>query len=154
MWSKPEEGDYLIYDGGYVILRDKDGYIKDMWEATSGVPGSGPEDQGKKDYGPIPEGEYTFSPQEVQHFDWYNPADWYRFKFRGDWGDNRVPLDPTPMTEIEQNRNDINRYGFFFHGGNFPGSAGCIDLGDNEEDFFNTIQQYDHPLELKVIYVP
>lgn len=39
---------------------------------------------------------------------------------RGDWGDWRVPLMPLFKTD---------RTGFFIHGGAFPGSGGCVDVG-------------------------
>lgn len=146
----PEEGDYLEFDGNNVRLCDKDGFMKKSWEATSGVPGSGPEDHGKPDYGPITEGTYKANPQEIQYFDWYNPYDWKRFW--GDWGKSRSPLIATPETKEEQLGQGIDRGGFFFHGGEEPGTIGCIDLGTEEEDFFNTLEQYDRPLSLEACY--
>ncbi len=63
-----------------------------------------------------------------------------------------MELEATPETKMEQMEKGIERWGFFFHGGKKPGSRGCIDLGANEEDFFNTLEQYDWELELKVGY--
>ena len=40
-----------------------------------------------------------------------------------DWGSFRVPIHPESGTNI------FGRSGFFLHGGNLPGSAGCIDVG-------------------------
>lgn len=44
----------------------------------------------------------------------------------GDWGDYRVPLHPN------DGANTFGRDGFFMHGGDDPGSAGCIDVGPND----------------------
>ncbi len=148
---KPEPGDYLEYDGHTVKLCSEKGFIKKSWEATSGVPGSTPKDQGIEDYGPIPVGEYDFDPEEIDHFDWYNPVDWVNFG-TGDWGNNRVLLTATPESKAEQVSKNIKRYGFFFHGGKILGTRGCIDLGQEEEDFFNTIRQYKGKLTLGVDY--
>lgn len=51
--------------------------------------------------------------------------------------------------------NTTSRKGFTIHGGGEPGSAGCIDLLDNDDDFFNFIEQYRDTLNeipLKVDY--
>ncbi|MFI3268529.1 MAG: hypothetical protein R3Y51_07440 [Rikenellaceae bacterium] len=37
--------------------------------------------------------------------------------------------------------NDTKRSGFTIHGGCEPGSAGCIDLLDNDDDFFDFIDK-------------
>ena len=42
---------------------------------------------------------------------------------RGDWGDWRVPVKPSPGIDTK------GRGGFFLHGGRISGSAGCIDFG-------------------------
>ena len=45
-----------------------------------------------------------------------------------DWGSHLVRLTPTGGT------NTYGRDGFYLHGGRFPGSAGCIDVGQNMSD--------------------
>jgi hypothetical protein len=151
VWYWAEKGDYLEFDGHNVRLCDKDGFMKKSWEATSGVPGSGPEDQDIKNHGPIPEGKYIVDPKQIDYFDWYNPFDWWNFG-TGDWGKSRVFIPATPETRAERLNKGIRRGEFFFHGGKKPGTIGCIDLGADEEDFFNTLEQYDRELELEVDY--
>ena len=74
-----------------------------------------------RDRGPIPRGEYTLDTNQLT-----NPGrvgDVIRNYTQGDWGDWRVPLIPDPKTKT------YGRSGFFLHGGRYPGSAGCIDVG-------------------------
>lgn len=87
--------------------------------ATSGVPNCQC-DATARNRGPIPSGNYTLFTNDLT-----NPGrigDILR-NFRGDWGDWRAPLTPSPGTQT------FGRSGFFLHGGMFPGSAGCIDVG-------------------------
>jgi len=77
--------------------------------------------EGSPSQGPIPRGNYTLKPSEID-----DPPPWYdylRNKFLGDWGDWRTPLHPSPGNRMG------GRDGFFMHGGANPGSAGCIDIG-------------------------
>lgn len=70
--------------------------------------------------GPIPTGRYFIRPQELD-----DP--WFLYDIArsalGDWGDFRVRLHP-PVGTVPYGRD-----GFFLHGGQFPGSRGCIDIG-------------------------
>lgn len=77
------------------------------------------EDQ--KNTGPPPEGQYEFNTADVQTND-FATAIARLVSGLGDWGSFRVPLTPYPGTAD-------GRGGFFLHGGSFPGSAGCIDVG-------------------------
>jgi RHS repeat-associated protein len=70
--------------------------------------------------GPIPPGQYTIDPSQLS--DPGRLGDILR-NLRGDWGDWRIPLVPYAGTET------YGRSNFFLHGGQFPGSAGCIDVG-------------------------
>jgi len=73
--------------------------------------------------GPIPPGDY-----EANTGDLSDPGavgDWLRNRL-GDWGDWRVPLTPADGTDTQ------GRDGFFLHGGEDPGSAGCVDVGGGE----------------------
>ena len=46
------------------------------------------------------------------------------FMSRSSWGNYRIIIHPYPTTET------FGRGGMFLHGGDTPGSAGCIDLWD------------------------
>jgi hypothetical protein len=75
--------------------------------ASSGRPNCGC-DETSKNKGPIPKGHYTLNNKQLS-----NPSalgDIVR-NLRGDWGDWRVPLTPSPGT------NTHGRSGFFLHGG-------------------------------------
>ncbi|WP_162629258.1 DUF2778 domain-containing protein [Moritella yayanosii] len=52
---------------------------------------------------------------------------------QGDWGDWRIRLYP------EKNTKTFGRDGFFIHGGDINGSAGCIDIGGGR---INEISKY------------
>ena len=70
--------------------------------------------------GPIPLGNYTANIDDIS-----DPSligDIAR-NARGDWGDWRVPVKPSPGIDTK------GRGGFFLHGGRISGSAGCIDFG-------------------------
>jgi len=78
--------------------------------------------------GPIPEGEYWIQPAEIQE------NAWYRFKnSRAAWGSFWITIHPYPET------NTYSRGGFFIHGGDAPGSAGCIDLSVHMTKFVETL---------------
>jgi RHS repeat-associated protein len=98
---------------------EMDGQSPYTMPASSGRPNCGC-DASAKDKGPIPSGSYTLHTDQLS-----NPGrigDILR-NMRGDWGDWRVPLTPDAGT------NTFGRSGFFLHGGFYPGSAGCIDVG-------------------------
>jgi len=101
--------------------------------ATSGLGKAmnNPEMESEKNIGPIPRGEYEIHSEDVS-----NPGrfkDWIRnikmpkflswIRFSGDWGDWRVRIIPREGT------NTFGRKDFFLHGGEEPGSRGCIDIG-------------------------
>jgi hypothetical protein len=90
--------------------------------ATSGRGGSmnKPECECKKDTGPIPRGNYMAFIWDLSNAGFF--GDLLR-NLRGDWGDWRVPLTPIGGTNTQ------GRSGFFLHGGSYPGSAGCVDVG-------------------------
>ncbi|WP_417501168.1 tlde1 domain-containing protein [Marinobacter sp.] len=74
----------------------------------------------KKNEGPIPIGTYYIVPPELS--DPNLLGDLAR-RTQGDWGDWRVRLHPDNRTAT------FGRDGFFIHGGDTSGSAGCIDIG-------------------------
>lgn len=87
--------------------------------ATSGRPGCGC-DERSRNQGPIPAGRYRLFASDVSNPSFFGDIS---RRMRGDWGDWRVRLYPESNTET------YGRSGFFLHGGDQPGSAGCIDIG-------------------------
>lgn len=77
-------------------------------------------DPSSRDNGPIPSGKYYIDTNEISK---PNAGVTLLRNLRGDWGSWRVPLHPYAGTVT------YGRSGFFLHGGQFPGSAGCIDIG-------------------------
>ncbi len=114
----------MVYNGQKMFVFNQDGEI--MWEgyasSGSGEHMNNPNSQNIKDYGPIPEGEYTFNGNE-----WNSQSPvrqlYNLFVGNGDWGDFNVKLNPITYNGSRNN--------FYLHGGKYPGSAGCIDLLDN-----------------------
>lgn len=107
-----------------------------------------PQRQTQKDEGPIPEGTYTVNPKEIQHPNLIDEtigmagalAKKKLGRFPGGttpWGNCRIPI-----TKTEEQAKKTERDGFTIHGGSRRGSAGCIDLTDNDEKFCNFIEKY------------
>jgi RHS repeat-associated protein len=111
----------ILYDGCETVFYDDDGNVVMRCPATSGRPGTTAGDQASPYRGPIPEGTYILRPTECSGGPIRSIP---RRLFFGDWGTYRVPLHPADDTDTK------GRDGFFMHGGEDPGSAGCIDLGD------------------------
>ncbi|MBP3513093.1 MAG: DUF2778 domain-containing protein [Elusimicrobiaceae bacterium] len=98
--------------------------------------------------GPIPEGTYTINPQAVQRpslmdtligIAGKNPIKNFG-KYPGStaaWGQCRIPITPTPEQERKTNRS-----GFTIHGGWKRGSAGCIDITQNDRKFCDFIEKF------------
>lgn len=87
-----------------------------------------------KNKGPTPPGVYYVDPEEVSevHFISYlkrNLVDW------ADWGHGRAPIHPAKDTEV------FGRDNFFIHGGVDEGSAGCLDIGGNDIEFFRNLKK-------------
>ena len=81
------------------------------------------ERQKQKGVGPIPQGDYWISPEDL----WENA--WYKSGSTSGWGNYRITLRVYPGTETH------GRGGFFIHGGSVAGSAGCIDLTSKMDQF-------------------
>lgn len=79
-----------------------------------------------KSEGPIPEGEYYIDINRISEV----PA--YRLDRQYGWGEKNVPIELN-------NQETYGRYGFYIHGGWSAGSAGCIDLWDKNELFFEKL---------------
>jgi len=55
------------------------------------------------------------------------------------WGNYRITIHPYPSTKVG------DRGGFFIHGGSRPGSAGCIDLTTNMDQFVADLKEAVSP---------
>ncbi len=118
----------LIFDRENGILRvlTKGGLFGFAIPATSGKGGcmNNPECEGKKDVGPLPRGDYLIDLNAEGHgLSDPSPVWDVLRRARGDWGDWRAPLIP------QSNTKKYGRNNFFLHGGDSPGSRGCIDVG-------------------------
>lgn len=57
------------------------------------------------------------------------------------WGFERVWIKPEKVTVYNPITNEyVTRSGFSIHGGLVPGSAGCIDLSGNAQEFFKNLK--------------
>ena len=132
--TKP--GYYAVFDGKkFTLYVDNKPVIS--WDAVSGQPGyQNPEYQNRESTGPIPEGIYVARQEELQHI---TPMGFIAGLIPGkhgewpgstiSWGDSRVWLEPSKET------NTYDRDKFSIHGGWFSGSAGCIDLTSQIDNF-------------------
>jgi RHS repeat-associated protein len=156
--------DRLVFDGKQLCRMSDD--LKECnkcWDAVSGkdLDGNGKfddfseDDQKQQNRGPIPEGEYELPSSKVKDpskdGNW-NTDDWNDYEkndgdgFKpwktnvsprgtGPWGDRFARLKPGKAT------NTHGRSNFNIHGGDEPGSAGCIDIGCNDKDFFDDVRK-------------
>ncbi len=141
-------GQYAKFDGKTLAVYDEGEKIVDF-EAVSGKPGyQSSQYQNKKDTGPIPEGTYVARKKDFQNRDDYGPIKRYTSWPGGEhgWGKHRVWLEPSKET------NTYGRGGFSIHGGEEPGSAGCIDLTSEMPGFANWFKKNGKDLIIKVQY--
>ena len=144
-------GQYAVFDGKKFTLYENDKPII-SWNAVSGKDGyRSPEYQNLKDTGPIPEGTYVARQSELQHITPYgiiagvaNAGTWPGSLYS--WGSSRVKLESSQQT------NTYGRGGFYIHGGWVPGSAGCIDLTSNMDNFVALFDYIGNDLIIKVEY--
>jgi hypothetical protein len=136
-----------IKDAGGVIQREENGMPK--------FPEPNVDQQKKKDVGPIPEGIWKVpckqekrSPGKKGYWkrtDWNNYED-NRRRFQtevnkrasGPWGEWFVRCEPGQGCET-YGRSHFNIHGGRFEDGGEWGSAGCIDLMCQDDDFFNDL---------------
>ncbi len=140
--ASAQQGYHVLgFDGQNVTLRDREGKVLGVYPATSGR--DGVTDPRHQDYGPIPEGEYSLDPKEISEV---RGSRYMWRRLRGDWGNFRVPAQPVPGTET------FGRSGFFVHGGDTPGSKGCVDVGDQDAVLFPKLRKLEGPIRLRVQY--
>ncbi len=112
---------------------------RNTYKFTSGRIGE--KDQTKKDKGPIPEGEYEFDPKEASEV---SGIKYLLRRMKGDWEHGRVPLHPANKTQT------YGRNGFYIHGGDIEGSAGCLDIGNHDKDFFKNVKKTKNKVKVVV----
>jgi hypothetical protein len=144
----------LRFDGKSLSLNEN-GKPLQTWPAISGDPKfQEPKHQARKDKGPIPQGRYRMKVDEIQDLGLLDEAigtiaspifkavadkklgGWHGG--RSAWGRHRAWLTPAPGTRAQ------GRDGFSIHGGWFPGSAGCIDLTSEIDDFTEVMRALPH----------
>ena len=142
---------YLKFDGRYLKLYDGEEVVGE-WPAVSGKEnfGSG-RDQNKRNYGPIPEGTYDIKQSRYQSMSEWDR--WWPGRWPGgtrSWGTERVWADPTKATT--ESGLTFGRRDMAIHGGEIPGSAGCIDLTQQMADFARKFRSLGIDLRLYVDY--
>ena len=148
---KPRGVYWLVFDGYYLKLH-RFQRVTQAWHARSGSSGTKgvfdytPARQTVKGGGPIPGGEYWIQAEELAA----SPSSvefWRSTWNEAAWGTQRITIHPRPATVTP------GRSGFFIHGGDAWGSAGCIDLTYGMASFAKAIQPLtDCHIPLKVDY--
>lgn len=146
----------LLFDGATLVWRSAsaDRIDRTAWSAVSGRPGyQTKEHQNLVDKGPLPEGCWHVKQSRYQKMQ-RTALEVLKNEFGGgkwpggasSWGHHRVWLEPATGT------NTLGRSGFSIHGGDTPGSAGCIDLTGNMPDFVRIFRAHGQDVELSVVY--
>ena len=139
---------YTLFNGASLSVYEDDKKIAE-WPAVSGQPEyQNPQYQNKKEVGPIPAGVYVARKKDLQNRDDYGPIKKYTSWPGGErgWGKHRVWLEPSKETDT------FGRGGFSIHGGDVPGSAGCIDLTSGMPRFAEWFKNNGKDLIIKVEY--
>lgn len=139
---------YALFNGTLLSVYEDDKKIAE-WPAVSGQPEyQNPQYQNKKEVGPIPAGVYVARKKDLQNRDDYGPIKKYTSWPGGErgWGKHRVWLEPSKETDT------FGRGGFSIHGGDVPGSAGCIDLTSGMLGFAEWFKNNGKDLIIKVEY--
>lgn len=145
---------YAKFDGKTLTIY-QNGKVIASWNAVSGKPGYQSQGyQNVKYKGTIPAGTYIARQSELQFYKDISWGDRQRSvigfgTWRGgtdSWGNSRVWLEPSKET------NTYGRSGFSIHGGIEPGSAGCIDLTSQMDDFTKWFENNGHDLIINVEY--
>jgi hypothetical protein len=151
-------GDYRMYfDGRRLELYGPDGSLVDVFNGVSGAEGHQTGAfQALANLGPLTEGTWTLG--QLQHSSnldafvglagkFVPPGKWGSWPGGTPaWGEHRVWLEPASGT------NTFGRWGFSIHGGWFPGSAGCIDLGSDMRRFVDSVVRIKADATLFVKY--
>ncbi|MDQ3959195.1 MAG: DUF2778 domain-containing protein [Pseudomonadota bacterium] len=149
-------GTFLWFDGVDVMVVDVESEtILRSWPAFSGHPlatasrdPSNQTGQHAPSVGPIPEGLYKIATDEsTSRATAESTWDWIKWTIKSPaWGFIATPILPVGDTDT------LGRAGIHLHGGAQPGSAGCLDLLDKNEEFHAFLANYgsrDLLLELR-----
>jgi Ca2+-binding RTX toxin-like protein len=146
---------FLFFDGYRLYAHDASGTILRSWQAYSGtVDFNHPRYQPMANAGPTPEGVYVIDYSIGQNWDDLS-AYQKSLAMAGmgtwpggtaSWGNHRIQLGFLPGDT------HYGRSGFFIHGGDAPGSIGCIDLVGGMDDFYQWMSQQSGPVSLRVDY--
>ena len=153
----------LLFNGDKITLftqsENEDGELtlsSSSYDAVSGRPlGDGSFSysdlrQAQKSEGPIPEGDYTVNPSEIQNFSDLSFAQKAaalvgRGQWPGgkrSWGENRAWINPSSVEVTDPETGEtVIRTDMSIHGGSIPGSAGCIDCHKNSPALFNQLKK-------------
>lgn len=157
-----------LYFNGKRLTYEKDGSARLFWHAESGRRGYQTKQYQHTPYvDPIPEGRYDVRQDRFQNFDdrpkqlrsiedakqmpyvkeilgKYKKGPWKGGK--ASWGNHRIWLEPSAS-------NNMGKRGkMAIHGGTTPGSGGCIDLGNEMDDFAEWYKKHGKNISLDVQY--
>ena len=161
-----EKSLFLEFDGEFLSIHITYNELKQVhsFKAVSGAPiKSGSNyffDYSKKrqllaNEGPVPEGTYYITPlssnkdDAIQYWEKLDNAQHFKESIamgswpggKKSWGNVRIPILPKSITLLDENK-EIKRKNFFIHGGEKAGSRGCIDLCENDMQFFEILLSY------------
>lgn len=163
---KYEKSLFLEFDGEFLSIHITYNELKQVhsFKAVSGAPiKSGSNyffDYSKKrqllaNEGPVPEGTYYITPlssnkdDAIQYWEKLDNVQHFKASIamgswpggKKSWGNVRIPILPKSITLLDENK-EIKRKNFFIHGGEKAGSRGCIDLCENDMQFFEILLSY------------
>lgn len=145
---------YLLFNGTQLTWIEKDNKVI-SWSAVSGREGyQSSNNQKLENKGPLPEGKWLVKQSEYQKMpsrDWITKiaAELGRTTWPGgesSWGRNRIWIHPVAGISV------FDRSGFSIHGGDSPGSAGCIDLTSHMPNFIKKYLGHTKDMILEVNY--
>ena len=143
----------LLFNGDELLLLDEDNWtILRRWTAVSGFQPNHPDpnkrgcgcvdEQEISSRGPIPNGQYTINPEDSNYRNWFNNLRGWGPEVA--WGNARTLIRPKAGTKT------FGRSGMYVHGGFIPGSAGCVDLTNDNDSFHRWLKGQLDPVNLTV----
>jgi len=150
-WKQGYE-ELLFFQGNQLQWLQENGNIE-YWYAVSGeldkYKQTNPLFEHVPEKGPIPQGWWTVDPQNAYSIDKSQGIiDYLKWKYyrKGPFGEAYINISPAPDNPTNR------REGFSIHGGDEPGSIGCIDLTSGMNDFYNKFVIHNKSMLLNVDY--